>query len=526
MDFLPERAKAVEDSQIAEALLNTVTDHPVATIAVAAGAAAVLIPACRAIGSRLLGGRASAALIAREIPVAATMGTDELFLFSAQTARPAEQIAAAAAAGDFTVVNGVPMLPPVALCADAHVTMKAGANSWMTRTYNQCADSVVHISGSHGAQGGSGFFVGEGLVATNHHVAAGLGNGAKAVTLADGRGVAAELLSYDRNADLALLKIVGADTTQFAPLQLGYATRMPSLKSAAIGFPGSRDIPVLSPGSLTSLTYGNDAKLTLRMKTYFGSSGSPVLDAQGRVIGILKEGTLDISEPPVSQAVNVEHLRALLASTARADITQGALSVSTAIRNGNVGKFAASEVKLNLSRGLQLEQDYAIQATHMSIDAAPEIRSLSTRYQMAAKQAAPFEDAVAGADTITDARWLTLHGEGYQLKLANSMDGNPIIKVVSGSKDLGGGQLNIGGLHWMTGLKGMVLPSEELAAPSMLRSTAWQNLKGGEYTAAVTQLSNKGPLVVITDSAGEVGRARLDLVTSKWKFSALELPPL
>jgi S1-C subfamily serine protease len=149
---------------------------------------------------------------------------------------------------------------------------------------------------------GSGFVVdGEGHIATNAHVVT-LDDisGTKSaeqiyVTFLDGNRVPAEIVGTDPNADVALLK-VNPNGLKLTPLHLGAPETIEVGEPvAAIGSPfGEQQSQSLSVGvisaldrsiqSLTRFQIGNAIQTDAAINP--GNSGGPLLDAQGRVIGI------------------------------------------------------------------------------------------------------------------------------------------------------------------------------------------------------------------------------------------------
>jgi S1-C subfamily serine protease len=153
--------------------------------------------------------------------------------------------------------------------------------------------------GGEGGQG-SGFVIdGDGYIATNAHVVT-TDTGDATVTadqvyveFSDGNRVPARIVGHDPNADVALLKVDPQDLS-LTPLRLGQS------ESIAVGEPVAA---IGSPfGERQSLSIGVISALdrTIRSLTQFeigdaiqtdaainpGNSGGPLLDAEGRVIGI------------------------------------------------------------------------------------------------------------------------------------------------------------------------------------------------------------------------------------------------
>jgi S1-C subfamily serine protease len=147
---------------------------------------------------------------------------------------------------------------------------------------------------------GSGFVIdGEGYIATNAHVVTTDRGDTTAradrvyVEFSDGNRVSARIVGHDPNADVALLK-VDPEGLSLTPLHLGQS------ESTAVGEPVAA---IGSPfGERQSLSIGVVSALdrTIQSLTQFeigdaiqtdaainpGNSGGPLLDAQGRVLGI------------------------------------------------------------------------------------------------------------------------------------------------------------------------------------------------------------------------------------------------
>jgi S1-C subfamily serine protease len=161
--------------------------------------------------------------------------------------------------------------------------------------------SLDSITGGGGGGGvGSGFVLNdEGEIATNAHVVTqGEGEDAQKareiyVEFADGNRVEAEIKGQDPNADVALLK-VDPSGLSLTPLKLGHSSGIAVGEPvAAIGSPfGERQslsIGVISAldrtiRSLTQFEIGDAIQTDAAINP--GNSGGPLLDAEGRVIGI------------------------------------------------------------------------------------------------------------------------------------------------------------------------------------------------------------------------------------------------
>ncbi|MBW3668678.1 MAG: MarP family serine protease [Actinobacteria bacterium] len=154
------------------------------------------------------------------------------------------------------------------------------------------AASTVNVEafGCGGRHEGSGWTVGQNTVVTNAHVVA----GAERVRLRrpDQRLVDATVVVFDDNRDIAVLDAPGLGQS---PLPLGNAGT--GTNGIVVGYPGGVDRPVVSPAAIRreQPTVGRDIYhrdrvrrqvLFLAARLQRGDSGSPLADAQGRVVGM------------------------------------------------------------------------------------------------------------------------------------------------------------------------------------------------------------------------------------------------
>jgi S1-C subfamily serine protease len=138
---------------------------------------------------------------------------------------------------------------------------------------------------------GSGFAVGTDLVVTNAHVVA----GADVVQARrpDGEVVSATVVIFDPDRDLAVLEVpgLGQQPLERAPGEVGDL-------GVVIGYPGGQDTPRVAPAEIRDQRtaigrdiYGQDRTerqvVFLAAELQQGDSGSPVIDASGRVAGVV-----------------------------------------------------------------------------------------------------------------------------------------------------------------------------------------------------------------------------------------------
>jgi S1-C subfamily serine protease len=190
--------------------------------------------------------------------------------------------------------------------ADANGTVYLSGS--LNALYASVKDSIVTVMGvvkesmgygyySYSEVLGSGFVVnltGECLVVTNCHVIDGMINGS--VTFTSGEAYPFEVLGTDEFSDLAILAVVGAPEGTLVPLEVA------SSSTVRVGDPV---VAIGNPYGLQStLTSGIVSQLNRAIQTETsgsrllsgviqitapinpGNSGGPLLDAEGRVIGI------------------------------------------------------------------------------------------------------------------------------------------------------------------------------------------------------------------------------------------------
>jgi S1-C subfamily serine protease len=157
------------------------------------------------------------------------------------------------------------------------------------------APSVLHIRALHGQRGelggGSGVLIApDGYALTNSHVVHGA-SGIEA-TLTDGRTLLADVFGDDPATDLALLRLPGSDLP-FANLGDSNALRVGDWV-IAVGSPYGLSFTVTSGivsalgRSLQSRQRGRTIEGVIQTDAPLnpGNSGGPLLDAEGRVVGI------------------------------------------------------------------------------------------------------------------------------------------------------------------------------------------------------------------------------------------------
>ncbi len=176
------------------------------------------------------------------------------------------------------------------------LTSKADVEEQLViNVYAQVSPSVVCITAPEqfGSCIGSGFIIDrEGHVVTNNHVATAAES--VLVNLADDRTVPAELIGADPGSDLAVLKI-DVPPEELTSVQLGDSSGLRvGQRAIAIGNPFGLErtvtTGVISSVGRTLPRDDSDFQIAEVLQTDAainpGNSGGPLLDSQGRVIGV------------------------------------------------------------------------------------------------------------------------------------------------------------------------------------------------------------------------------------------------
>jgi S1-C subfamily serine protease len=182
-----------------------------------------------------------------------------------------------------SVFAGLEPALPAALAVPASVN---------TPAVNKAAQAVVKVTslGCGGLVTGSGFGIGGGYVVTNAHVVSGTrGHNVQTTT---GDELTATVVYFDPGRDFALLNVPDLET---AGLGFGPASR--GTQAAVIGYPGGgRETiePAVVDGAVEAK--GRDIYSTnpvtrqvyvIQGKVRPGNSGGPLVDLQGKVLGIV-----------------------------------------------------------------------------------------------------------------------------------------------------------------------------------------------------------------------------------------------
>lgn len=188
--------------------------------------------------------------------------------------------------------RAVPWL--VAACAILGAASSAGADvleeleARQKAVFARVAPSVVYIEVKEGI--GSGFFVAEGLVLTNSHVV-GKARAVK-VLLRDGREVKGRVVERaGGDVDLALVEVPVRD---IKPLPLSPGALAVGQWVASVGH-GVNSPWTFTTGMVSNIYNVGENRPVFQTQIPLnpGSSGGPIVDRQGRVVGIATAGITD-----------------------------------------------------------------------------------------------------------------------------------------------------------------------------------------------------------------------------------------
>ncbi|MBT9254027.1 trypsin-like peptidase domain-containing protein [Phycicoccus sp. MAQZ13P-2] len=153
---------------------------------------------------------------------------------------------------------------------------------------------TLRVEGADGGATGSGWVYDDrGHVVTNNHVVAGAGDSTITVVLSNGKQVSGKVVGRDASYDLAVVRVEGAD---LAPLPVGSSSDVVvGDEVIAVGAPLGLDSTVTSgivsaldrpvtPGQQDDQSFINAIQTDAAINP--GNSGGPLLDMQGRVIGV------------------------------------------------------------------------------------------------------------------------------------------------------------------------------------------------------------------------------------------------
>jgi endonuclease G len=175
----------------------------------------------------------------------------------------------------------------------------------LSKLFQQNKDAVFLIytkSGNEDFQG-TGFFISEdGIGISNYHVFKGTSKGLETIELSNGRTLKiSNILHFDEENDYIIFKVNNSERVQ--SLRISNITPIVGEEVFAIGNPQGLE-HTLSTGIISALRDGGKILQTTTEITY-GSSGGPLLNMDGEVIGITTAG---MGEANLNFAINIQSI--------------------------------------------------------------------------------------------------------------------------------------------------------------------------------------------------------------------------
>ena len=240
-----------------------------------------------------------------------------------------------------------------------------------TEAYNKVSPAAVVVSTKSVTQGyfmqtqevegiGSGFIINEeGYILTNYHVVKGAQE--ISVTLSNDVTTTAQIVNYDENQDVAMIKITDESVKIPATVELGDSDSLqPGEEVIAIGTPLSTELSsTVTKGiiSATSRSVAVESGVTMNLiqtdaAINAGNSGGPLVNTKGEVVGIN------------SSKISGEAVEGIGFSIPINDIKDKIESLSKPILNLGISVRTIDEA---LSKQLNMEQGlYVVEVTEFS----------------------------------------------------------------------------------------------------------------------------------------------------------------
>ena len=195
------------------------------------------------------------------------------------------------------------------------ISLPQQLDSEMAAVVEKVRGSLVQIRNGHRGAGAGTIWHSKGLIVTNAHV---VGRGSVRVTLPDGRTLPARVLASDADRDLAALVV---DATDLPTIELGDSRKLQAGQWVlAMGHPWgvkgaiSAGIVIGLGPAWAEMGASNREWVLVSLHLRPGHSGGPLVDADGRLVGI---NTM-INGPDVGVAVPVQDVKSFLREALRA----------------------------------------------------------------------------------------------------------------------------------------------------------------------------------------------------------------
>ena len=209
---------------------------------------------------------------------------------------------------------------------------------------------------------GSGFFLRPDLIATNFHVIQGAERGTAKLASKGTKYTVEGITATDEDNDLVLLKVIAQG---IKPLSLGDSdTVRIGAQVYVVGNPKGME-GTFSDGLISSIRTENDqTRLQMTAPISSGSSGGPVLNRKGEVIGVSVSIHQDLDAQNINFAVPVNKLKGLFtrAETVK-PLPQGSKSIPTKTyfnwgnKKLDLGDYAGAIV--DYTQAIRLKPDFA-----------------------------------------------------------------------------------------------------------------------------------------------------------------------
>lgn len=186
-------------------------------------------------------------------------------------------------------------------------------NTEMASVVEEARQSLVQISNGKGGVGSGTIWQADGLIITNAHVVQGRQKDLM-VTLANGQTFPARVLASDKQHDLAALSI---EATNLPTITVGKSqTLMPGEWVLGIGYPwgvaGAVTAgAVIDVGNTIEGRFPHGELIQVGLHLRPGHSGGPLVDVQGRLVGI----STMINGPDVGLCIPIDVVKAFVGQT-------------------------------------------------------------------------------------------------------------------------------------------------------------------------------------------------------------------